>query len=221
MNGDEVHGYASPACLMHEVDPAYGGGLDAPADVHAWRRAVRGRLLAARLALPREDRTALTARLVARLDAIVACVAPGGSPIVAAYWPFRGEPDLRPWLLALLERGWRAALPLVVAKRAPLVFRPWTAATPLTRGVWGIPIPAAGEYVVPDVIVAPLVGFDAAGFRLGYGGGFYDRTLAAIAGPRTVIGVGYAAAELPTIHPQAHDVPMDYVLTERETRRRA
>jgi 5,10-methenyltetrahydrofolate synthetase len=215
MTGIGTPGYASPACALHEVDPAYSG---LPLDVPAWRRRERERLLALRTALPLAERTALTDRIVAGLETIAASLDTAGAPIVSAYWPFRGEPDLRPWLLAMIARGFRAALPIVVAKGAPLAFRLWTPETPLTRGVWDIPIPAAGECVEPAVVVAPLVGFDAAGYRLGYGGGFYDRTLAALTGPRLAIGVGYAACELATIHPQPHDVPMDLIVTEGGTR---
>ncbi|MBI4696033.1 MAG: 5-formyltetrahydrofolate cyclo-ligase [Gammaproteobacteria bacterium] len=211
MNGDVTPGYASPACALHETDPAYSG---LPPDVAAWRRGARERLLAWRTALPIAERAGMTERIVAGLEALAATLNTAGAPIVSAYWPFRGEPDLRPWLLAMIARGFRAALPIVVAKGAPLAFRLWTPETPLTRGVWDIPIPAEGEYVEPAVVVAPLVGFDAAGYRLGYGGGFYDRTLAALTGPRLAIGVGYAACELATIHPQPHDVPMALIVTE-------
>ena len=217
MNGDTPSEFASPACALHEVDPAYSG---LPLDVPAWRRRERERLLALRTALPLAERRALTARLVAGLETIATSLRADGAPIVSAYWPFRGEPDLRPWLLAMIARGFRAALPLVVAKGAPLAFRLWSPETPLARGVWDIPIPAEGEYVEPAILVAPLVGFDAAGYRLGYGGGFYDRTLAALTGPRLAIGVGYAACELATIHPQAYDVPMDVIVTERGLRDR-
>ena len=217
MNGDTPSEYASPACALHEVDPAYSG---LPLDVPAWRRRERERLLALRTALPLAERTALTARIVAGLETIAAGLGTDGAPIVSAYWPFRGEPDLRPWLLAMIARGFRAALPVVVAKKAPLAFRLWTPETPLARGVWDIPIPAEGEYVEPAIVVAPLVGFDAGGYRLGYGGGFYDRTLAALTGPRLAIGVGYSMCELATIHPQPYDVPMDVIVTERGIRAR-
>jgi 5-formyltetrahydrofolate cyclo-ligase len=88
----------------------------------------------------------------------------------------------------------------------------------MTRGVWNIPIPAEGQAVDPDVLIAPLVGFDSAKYRLGYGGGFYDRTIASRPTKPLVIGVGFAFARLATIYPQAHDVPMDIIVTEEGVR---
>jgi 5,10-methenyltetrahydrofolate synthetase len=79
--------------------------------------------------------------------------------------------------------------------------------------VWNIPIPADGPEVVPNVLIAPFVGFDPQNYRLGYGGGFFDRTLAALKAPRQVIGVGHPGGALPTIHPQVHDIPMDVIVT--------
>lgn len=84
----------------------------------------------------------------------------------------------------------------------------------MERGVWNIPAPADGEVLTPDVVLAPLVGFDPDGYRLGYGGGFFDRTLAALSPQPRAIGVGQAVAAIPTIHPQPQDIPMDAIVTE-------
>ena len=111
------------------------------------------------------------------------------------------------------ERGVRVALPVAVALGQPLMFREWRPNARLARGLWKIPYPADGAEVVPTVVIAPLVGFDKACFRLGYGGGFFDRTLAGFDAAPLVIGVGYAGALIPTIFPQPHDIPMDWVLT--------
>ncbi len=89
----------------------------------------------------------------------------------------------------------------------------------MTRGVWNIPIPAEGEPLFPDILLAPLVGFDAVGFRLGYGGGFYDRTIAAMPSKPQTIGVGFELSRLDTIHPQPHDMRMDVIVTEHQTAR--
>ena len=111
-----------------------------------------------------------------------------------------------------------AALPVVVAKNAPIEFWQWQPDTLLQRGFWNIPVPAERRLVHPDALLIPLVGYDAAGFRLGYGGGYYDRTLA-VAAPRPFcIGVGYDDAEIATIYPQPHDIPMDFIVTERRAR---
>ena len=128
------------------------------------------------------------------------------------YWPFRGEHDLRPWLARAIERGATGALPVVVEKSAPLELRAYRPGDPLERGIWNIPVPARGDVVIPDIVIAPLVGYDAAGFRLGYGGGYYDRTLAALPRKPLVIGLGYALGRLATIYPQPHDIAMDLVI---------
>jgi 5,10-methenyltetrahydrofolate synthetase len=95
--------------------------------------------------------------------------------IVSVYWPFRGEPDLSPWMATARAKGLQIALPVVIAKGQPLVFREWEPGARLERGVWNIPFPADGAAMVPTVVIAPMVGFDPAGYRLGYGGGFFDR----------------------------------------------
>jgi len=183
-----------------------------PPGLAAWRKAERERLIATRLALSADTRTLYAARVADGLDMLL------GSPAgltVSIYWPFRGEPDLRGWLETIVARGGRGALPVVVQKGAPLVFRAWRRGEPLVPGVWKIPVPRDGAEVRPDVVIAPVVGFDSQAYRLGYGGGFFDRTLAATARRPRVFGVGYALAELPSIQPQPHDIPMDVVVTER------
>lgn len=210
---DERAGYASPPCYAHELDAAHAGGeaLDDPREVARWRKAERERLIAARLAVPAAERAEVAEAVAGELERLVE-IAPG--TVVSAYWPFRGELDLRGWLGRVIGRGGRAALPLVVARGRPLVFREWRPGARMERGVWNIPIPSAeNPEIVPNVVVAPLVGYDPGCYRLGYGGGFYDRTLAAIPRPRLVIGVGLPLAELRTIHPQPHDVPMDVIVT--------
>lgn len=221
MAGDDDDGplgedYASPPCLMHRVDPASGRLAPATdrrqwADVKRWRKAERERLIAARLAIPAEERRRHAGRIAGALDRLLDDVA---GQVVSAYWPFRGEPDLLDWLDRLRARGATAALPVVVAPRAPLVFRPWQRGAAMVPGVWGIPIPAGGGPVLPDVVIAPLVGFDRDGYRLGHGGGFFDRTLASLARRPRRIGVGYERLALRTIYPQPHDVPMDVIVTE-------
>ncbi|MCB1547251.1 MAG: 5-formyltetrahydrofolate cyclo-ligase [Hyphomicrobiaceae bacterium] len=196
---------------MHEIDPAYGGLVDPSQtrDVARWRKAERERLISARLALSIEERTAHAARLAGELDVVIKRLAAGS---VSLYWPFRGEPDLRPWMQSALEGGMSIALPVVVAKGQPLEFRAWRPGAPMARGVWNIPYPADGEIIVPDAVIAPLVGFDTAGFRLGYGGGFFDRTLATLTPSPIAIGVGHPIAAIPTIYPQPHDIAMDWVV---------
>jgi 5,10-methenyltetrahydrofolate synthetase len=211
--------FSSPPCYMHELDPAYFG-LDqhsSGTDVARWRKAERKRLLAQRLALPPATRADHARNIAEHLDALI------GNPagrIVSGYWPIRGEPDLRLWLDELNRRGAQTALPVVVAEAAPLVFRLWRRGDSLARGVWNIPVPVNGNEVQPDIALAPLVGFDGACYRLGYGGGFFDRTLAQLPASTIAIGVGYAEAELATIYPQPFDIPMHHIVTERGVRTR-
>lgn len=107
------------------------------------------------------------------------------------------------------------ALPVVVERSAPLIFRRWHIGATLKRDASGLPAPPEGEEITPDIVVAPVVGFDRAAYRLGYGGGYYDRTLGAISGTPLLIGVGYSRAAIPTIYPQPHDIPMDIIVTEQ------
>ena len=186
------------------------GELNAWPDIARWRKVERERLIAARLAIPADTRAVMSTAIAAQLDAIVGDVA---GRIVSLYWPFRGEPDLRPWMASLVVRGGTPALPVVVEKARPLVFRAYRPGDRLEKGVWNIPVPAEGDPVIPDIVIAPLVGVDVRNYRLGYGGGFFDRTLASLPKKPLVIGVGYEMQRIATIHPQPHDIPMNRVVT--------
>jgi 5,10-methenyltetrahydrofolate synthetase len=180
-------------------------------DLAAWRQGERERLIALRMALSAEERARRAEGITAALDTILAS-RPGAA--VSFYWPFRGEFDLRPWMTSRIAQGGRAALPVVVEKRRPMIFRPWAPGCRMERGIWNIPVPADGPELTPDVVIAPLVGFDPQGYRLGYGGGYFDRTLAALPSEPLVVGIGLAATRLDTIHPQSWDVAMDVIVTE-------
>ena len=215
--GDDPAEYASPACFAHELDPADGswdgGDPQGRARILRWRKTVRERLIAARLATAAEERRRFSALIETHLEAAIGTVS---GLIVSAYSPFRGEPILRNLLKSVLAREGRTALPVVVAPGQPLLFRLWSPGDPTERGVWNIPVPSSrAQVVVPDVVIAPVVGFDPACFRLGYGGGFFDRTLASFARRPRVFGIGYSQAALRTIHPLAHDIAMDAIVTER------
>src|SRR5919109_1607724 len=140
-------------------------------DIITWRKQERARLITARVATPEETREAWTQRIIASLEPIV-MTAEGP---VSFYWPFRGEPNLRPLMRRMVAAGKVVALPAVVQPRHPLEFRPWTPGCTMELGVWNIPIPATAERVVPRLLLSPVVGFDPQLYRLGYGGGFYDR----------------------------------------------
>lgn len=213
-------GYASPPCMAHEIDPAYFDpqGVD-PAqarDVARWRRAERTRLREARQALAvaerREIGTAIANHLRELLDRRFAGAR---GRVFSAYWPIKGEPDLRPLMAELHDAGVTVALPIVETRFAPLVFRRWTPETKMVRGDWNIPVPPPdAPEVRPDITLAPLMGWDGEGYRLGYGGGYFDRTLASLDPRPFTIGIGLQSSRLATIYPQPHDIPLDTILTE-------
>lgn len=218
-NEDLPQDYSSPPCMMHLVDPASGRivadrDVRQQQDLKRWRTVERERLIALRLAIPVDERRRLSQRIARALDRVLGDVS---GKVVGAYLPFRGEPDLRSWIEGLGERGAISALPVVVAPRTPLAFRAWRRGDALQPGVWNIPVPVGGAAVTPDIVIAPVVGYDEACFRLGHGGGFYDRTLAALPQRPRILGVGYKRLGLRTIYPQSYDVPMDLIVTEAGT----
>ena len=188
--------------------------MDEWPEIRAWRKTARAKLIGARVAVPAALRTAWTDDLAKGLRDILA----DAPQPISFYWPFKGEPDLRPLMRTLAAEGAAVALPVAVRLGDPMTFRPWTRGAPMERGIWDIPIPATKTEVVPRTLIAPFVGFDRASYRLGYGGGFFDRTLAKLGPAASAIGVGFSLFELPTIHPQPHDVPMVRVLTEAASR---
>jgi 5,10-methenyltetrahydrofolate synthetase len=179
------------------------------------RAALRRDKIAARLALPPALFADHSLHIEAALETLLGPRSPGR---LGFCWPLRQEFDARPLVGRLLARGWSACLPVVMAEAAPLAFRPWTPATPLAPDRYDIPTPAGGEFVAPDVLLIPLVAVDARNYRIGYGGGYFDRTLEALtaAGRRpTSIGVGFELARVADTLPGPHDIPLDFVVTEQ------
>ena len=188
-----------------------------PVELKRWRKAERERLIAARMAVPAATREDW--RL--RMDRTLEHSFPGLARCRLAFcWPIKGEYDARHLARTLRERGSLTALPVVVAPRTPLVFREWHPGVKLVNGPLDIPYPADSPEIVPDVVLLPMNGWDRMGYRLGYGAGFFDRTLAASEKKPVVIGVSYELARLESIHPQPWDIPMDYVVTEAGLYRR-
>lgn len=185
------------------------------------------------------DKKALRQEAVRRRDAAAAALGPDGArrsaeaaatllirrvPIpadgaVSAYWPMGNEFDPRPIMERLAADGRAIALPVVVARGAPLVFRAWAPGDALEPAPFGTQVPfAARPEIRPRVLVVPLLAFDRAGYRLGYGGGFYDRTLAALraAGGALAVGLAYAAQEVESVPRDEKDARLDWIVTEDE-----
>jgi 5-formyltetrahydrofolate cyclo-ligase len=182
-----------------------------PDQLNAWRGAERARLLALRESQPAPLRAAWNERVTALLEQ--------GFPVLRTLttglcWPYKCEFDARFAMRTLRAAGARSALPAVVARGQPLEFREWWPGVAMTPRVFNLPVPDGTEVLQPDALLIPPVGFDERGYRLGYGGGFFDRTLAARAPQPLKIAVGFEVSRMPTIHPQPWDVPMDFVVTE-------
>lgn len=176
-----------------------------------WRREQRKQLLARRLNAGGPQRRAWNEAITAALEPLLPEPA---NTVFGLYWPFKAEYAIRPLMRELYNRGGRPALPHVAEAKQPLEFRSWHPGVDMVRAVYDIPVPDGTPVVTPDVLIIPVVGFDACGYRLGYGGGYYDRTIASFRHRPLLIGVGYELSRLETIHPQAHDIPLDYVVTE-------
>ena len=188
-----------------------------PATLRSWRKSERERLIAARMALP----AATLDDFRRRMDAFLELSFPGLSTARLAFcWPIKGEYDARHFARTMRQRGALTALPVVVAPKNPLIFREWHPGVRLATGALNIPYPVDSPEVLPNAVILPMNGWDAQGYRLGYGAGFFDRTLASLAQRPVTIGVSYELAKLDTIHPQEWDIPMDYVVTERGVYRR-
>ena len=188
-----------------------------PAELKAWRKAERQRLVAAREALDVHAVDALRRQIDAHLERAF----PGLKGVAFAFcWPIRNEYDARHLARTLREAGALTALPVVVAPMTPLLFREWHPGVELAKGPLGIPYPVGSREVAPRAVLLPMNGWDAQGYRLGYGAGLFDRTLAGLKEKPLVIGVSYEFARMATIHPQSWDIAMDYVVTERGVYRR-
>ena len=153
-----------------------------------------------------------------RENFLAAIAVPTGSP-VSAYWPLEEEFDPRPLFTELHRRGHPVGLPVILGKGQPLLFRRWEPATELVRGPFRVltPPPSAPE-IIPRLLLVPLLAFDRAGYRLGYGGGFYDRTIAKLrtTGQALAVGVTFAALEVPAVPRDDTDQPLDWIVSERE-----
>jgi len=182
-----------------------------PPELAAWRKAERARLIALRMAAPAAEH----ARWSQAIDARLRSTFPFGRGwVIGLCWPFQAEFDARPVAAHFRERGARLALPAVVGKAQPLAFYEWWPGAPLKTGVYGLEVPDGTARLVPDALLVPPVGLGRQGDRLGYGGGFYDRTLASLEPRPITIAHPFELSRIPTTTPQAHDILMDFVVTE-------
>jgi len=127
--------------------------------------------------------------------------------------PIHTELDILPLMQALHGRGYALSVPVIIGKAMPLKFRAWTPKTPMRRGAFGAMVPESGEWLRPDLLLCPMLAFDASGQRMGYGGGFYDRTIAALA-PVRALGFAYKAQRVDGLPHEATDMPLEGVVTE-------
>jgi 5-formyltetrahydrofolate cyclo-ligase len=173
------------------------------------RDAQRRELMQLRITLT--DRSALEQALADRVDAWLVSA---DVRAVGFFWPIRGEPDLRSQIGAWLahDERRRAALPVITG--ATLEFHQWAPQAPMRAGQHGIPVPAQGRVVQPDCLLIPCLGFDADRYRLGYGGGYYDRTLASLVPWPLAVGIAFEATRVASIQPRPHDIRLDVVLTD-------
>ena len=186
------------------------------------RAQLRAECIAKRLNLDQATRLLASQTISLGLSALLAAQAPQAH-VIAAFMPHRGEVDLQPWLASLAAAGQtQLALPVVSTINGPLQFAKYQPGDPLTRDQFGILIPVRHHWLAPEVLLIPCVGFSSAGLRLGYGGGYYDRTLAALPPHQKPLSIGIAfACQICQIKAQAHDIPMDYILTETKLHRPA
>lgn len=206
--------YASPPCYAHELaSPEEGGAprLSWP-EIRAWRKQTRDKLLADRVAMPVHARGLRAQEAKRRLESNVDL---RRYHTLGVYWPMRAEMDVRDIARKHIAAGGVIGLPVVVERSAPVEFWAWRPGMKMQPGIWNIPIPAERSVLVPDALIVPLVGYDGERYRLGYGGGYYDRTLAAAPRRPLCVGLGFSEGHLPTIHPQPHDIPMDLIITDR------
>ncbi len=153
-------------------------------------------------------------------DRLLADLALPEGAVVSAYWPMGSERDPRPLMAALHGRGHPLALPAVAGPERPLVFRAWAPGDPLRPAAFNTREPGPDKpELSPRVLLVPLLAFDRTGYRLGYGGGFYDRTLAQLrdSGDVFAVGVAYAAQEVAEVPRDGSDQPVDWIVTEAES----
>ena len=200
---------------MNDTKPDSAPRIPRTVEAEAERRDARNTLIAWCRSMVPEARRAADAAIAERLDRLLATATPVGPAVIGAYWPVRGEPDLRESMARWHAAGCTLALPRVVGRDRALAFGRWTPGAAMRAAEFDVPVPEPFEPLQPSLLIVPCVGFDARGYRLGYGGGYYDRTLGEHALP--AIGVAYDRCEIARFVPGAHDRRMAAIVTEART----
>lgn len=201
----------APALASSQI----GGQLTAAQNLPdtAWRADLRQRCIAARLAMSAAEHQQRSAQIETHLQVLLKQHPPR---ILGYCWPYRAEFDCRPLVKQLLaaDPELRACLPVVHATEHSMSFRAWSPGSPMHNDRHGIPYPATGQTVLPDVLLIPVNAFDAQGYRLGYGAGYFDRSLATLTPRPLTIGIGFELARVASTRPASHDIPLDVIVTE-------
>jgi 5-formyltetrahydrofolate cyclo-ligase len=195
--------------MTDELEPPCGGTVE---QIRLWRKEARRGLIARRNGLSEPERLKMAEKAKWRLAENVDLFQ---YRTIGFYWPIESEIDCQDLMCSLAEASRNVALPVVIERNQPVEFWKWEPSCSMQPGMWDIPIPRQRDVVEPDALVIPLVGFDLAGYRLGYGGGYYDRTIAAALRRPFCIGLGFSLGLLSSICPQAHDIQMDVVVTDQ------
>lgn len=183
------------------------------AEVVEFRRRERARLLELRKGVRPGDRLSAQGSIESALSDVMTTI---DCRTLGLYWPIKREIDIRAWATRLSnDTGIALALPVVVERHRPLEYWRWHAGAEMARGFWDIPVPGSRVVVQPDAVISPLVGVFGL-YRLGYGGGYFDRTLAARHPRPVAIGIGFDHCRLHRFDVQPHDIPMDVIVTEAE-----
>jgi len=181
------------------------------------KAALRTEIYARRKLAHSADRAANGASALAARDHFLASRMHVGAEIISGFRPIRTEIDVTPLMLALIEAGHRLCVPVIEGAGLPLKFREWTPDAAMVEGTFGALVPASGDWLEPQLLIAPLLAFDAQGWRLGYGGGFYDRTLERLRAKRRTLGVGfaYSVQQVGAVPREPTDQRLDAIVTEQ------
>ena len=184
--------------------------------ISAKKKALREQMLSERLRLTPDQWAHYSQTLSLNLaDCLGRLGMPQPGQVVGLCWPFKQEPDVRPQAELWAANQVLLALPVVVQPGEPLLFRRWVPNQAMAEDCYGIPVPATGEWLVPDILLLPGNAFDREGYRLGYGGGFFDRTLAVWPRRPLVLGLTFDEYLVETVYPESHDQVVDWVVTEK------